>query len=145
MQTILNQESRLRILQMPATYAKDAKGEYLRHPVSGDVQVLAPGKQILLQPGANFVEEADWAILKKQEPVLKLVELTHLKEGPKVAEVETALRALSNVEAIKLVVETYDLDLLVAWKNTDKRTAILASIETQIAKCNGVTTDKSSK
>lgn len=119
------------------------------------VNILNVGADFRLVPGNNNIPEAKWEAALKLYPKLRyLVEEGHIEtytktgavrdeplvenpaatgeaaKGEPPLEVED-LAALNQKKAVRLVKDTYDVDILTAWHETEKRAEVIKAIEGQ--------------
>lgn len=83
-------------------------------------------------PGVNDVSPDGWALCKKDSEIAKLLEDGVFEEFEESKEASKDLSTFVEKKAIALVKETYDLDLLKAWKETELRAKVFKAIESQI-------------
>jgi|SRR5579859_609154 len=103
------------------------------------------GGLFLLQPGVNIeVKTSDWEKAKKipliqhylQTKDLEVVDATGNNDD---------LSAFSVSEAVKLVAETFDRNVLNQWLKTDKRSTVTNAIQAQLDKVKVEPKDASKK
>lgn len=104
------------------------KGKYVRH--RGHVRLL---------PGANNISEKDWKFFISHKMNKKLADKGEIvaHKAKKEKELESSgegagLKDLSAAEAIELVKDTFDKNLLNQFKEEETRTTVIAEIENKL-------------
>jgi len=97
-------------------------------------------KNVVLMPGVNTVDDADWENIKDHPKIVKRLEDNTLvielaasstKAGESTDDKEI-LRKLNIKKAIPLVKKTYDILLLQSWLQVEDRPGVFSEIEKQI-------------
>jgi hypothetical protein len=90
------------------------------------------GEHVRLLPGANEVDSKAWTEAKKIAVVRHYLDSGAFIEHPNKS--AAGIGALPPAEAIRLVNETVDEELLKQMRNAEKRAEVLAAIEAQVTK-----------
>jgi len=108
---------------------KDEKGNILK-----DVNGQNSLKEIVFIPGNNTISKKDWNYLKNLE-IIK----AQLEEGDKwfkiISDDEDELKSLDGInmpDAIKIVVQTFNRNLLELWRKSETRKKVVEVIEKQL-------------
>lgn len=102
-------------------------------------------KNIILKPGINEVEEADWELaLKKCPDVKKMVD-----EGVIVLKSQKSahddLSKFNQKEALEIVKGTFAVDLLTKWIGAESRPAVRSAINAQVSMIKAPAKDEKDK
>ena len=96
-------------------------------------------------PGVNSLTKVQWDKLKKHEHVKYRLDNDLMKvisDDASEAEGGHSLAKFDIVKSTKLIEETYDLDLLNAWQEDEKRKNVKAVVTAQLKKIMGPAFDK---
>ena len=99
-------------------------------PTVMTVHKISGGTPVRFLPGANEIEETDWAEIQKDPTIKGMCEEGTLKVLSSKGGGDTQL-PLKDAE--KVIAQTFDIQLLEKWKATEKRKPIVAAIEKQLA------------
>jgi len=92
-------------------------------------------KARIIKPGVNLIERPLFDKLSKEIAFIEWVKAGDLtiELGATTMGTLKSLGELKPLDAVKLVTETLDVQLLEAWKAAEARPKVLASIDTQLA------------
>lgn len=93
-------------------------------------------KKVRLKPGNNDLRPEVWAKIKKFPAIAAMLENEELLEPkektPAAAPQVTSLDGFSEKDALRMVKETVDRDLLEVWATGEKRRKVSSAIDTQL-------------
>ncbi len=93
-------------------------------------------KKIRLLPGRNDVLPAEWEIVREYDIIKAMLDAVELEEPaaktPAAAPQVTSLKDFNEREALKLIKETVDADLLILWGDSEQRKGVMAALEKQL-------------